>query len=200
MYNISDHFITHAHQLLFETEMPRISEAGWESISLIGNWYMMNKFTYIRLVGITPTPHLLPKYIPDKLLLKAFAFQLFEIGQTMELIRRKMKAWTKLLVPVGQYQILNHGQARKELEDYLDYRWLPDTIRHHDPKGLIKAHFRRLGLTTMYMHEMHLDDSLFKDIKASEYTIIKMRLRHIPEERMATLGHDPEVDQLEWRR
>ena len=74
---------------------------------------MLKHFTYIRLAGITTAPNILPKYVLDKLLLKKFAFQLFEIGQTVELIRRKLKAWLELLVPVGPYQILNQGHAQK---------------------------------------------------------------------------------------
>ena len=111
MYRICDHFIAHVHQLIFNTEMPRLSVAGRESISIIGNWYMLKNFTFIRLVGIIVAPCLLPKYVLDKLLMKEFAFQLFEIGQTIELIRRKLKAWPELLVPVGPYYILNHGHS-----------------------------------------------------------------------------------------
>ena len=61
MYKICDHFITNAHQLLFGIEMPRLSVVGWESISLIGNWYMLKNFTYIHHVGTTIAPHLLLK-------------------------------------------------------------------------------------------------------------------------------------------
>ena len=52
IYRICDHFITHVHQLIFSTEMPRLSAAGRESISLIENWYMLNNFTCIQLLGI----------------------------------------------------------------------------------------------------------------------------------------------------
>ena len=161
---------------------------------------MLKNFTYISLVGIMTTPNLLPKYVPDKLLLKEFSFQLFEIGQIVELIRRKLKAWPKLPVLVGPYQILNHDHAWKELEDYLDYRWLPASIRHHDPKGLIVMHFWKLGLTTMYRHEVHPDDFLFEDVKMFEDAIIRMHLRHIPKERIVILGKDPKIDRLECRK
>ena len=80
MYKICDYFITHAHQLSFGTEMTRISKVGRESISLIKNCYLLKYFTYIYLVGITAVPNLLPRYVPEKLLLKEFSFQLFEIG------------------------------------------------------------------------------------------------------------------------
>ena len=72
---------------------------------------MLKNFTYILLAGIMEAPNLLPKYVLDKLLLNEFAFQLFEIGQVVELIRRKLKAWLELPVQVGPYQILNHGHV-----------------------------------------------------------------------------------------
>lgn len=144
--------------------------------------------------------HLLAKYILDKLLLKEFAFQLFEIVQTIELIRRKLKAWPELPVPMVPYQLLNHGHARKEMEGYLDYRWMPATIQRHHPKGLITTHFRRLGLTITYRHETRPEDFLFEDVKGFEEAIVRMCLKHIPEERITTLGQDPEVDRLEWQR
>ena len=106
----------------------------------------------------------------------------------VELIQRKVKAWPEMPVPVGPFQILNHGHARKELEDYLDYRWFPDPIRRHDPKRLILSHFRKLGLTTLYRHEVHPDDTFFKDTKVFEDAITSMRLRHIRKERIVVLG------------
>ena len=74
LYIICNHFLAKAHQLLFGSEMLRITEAGRDLISLIGNWYMLKDFTYICLAGITAAPHLLPRYVPEKLLLKEFAF------------------------------------------------------------------------------------------------------------------------------
>lgn len=200
MYIICNHFLAEAHQLLFGSEMPRITKAGRDSISLIGNQYMLRYFTYICLAGIMVAPHLLPRYVHDKLLLKKFSFQLFEIDQTIDLLRRKLKAWPKLPIPVGPYQILNHGHAMKELEGYLDYIWLPGTICRHNPKGLIVAHLRRLGLTTSYKHETSSDDSLFEDVKIFEGVVIWMCLKRILEDQITTLDQDPEVDQLEWRR
>lgn len=141
MYTICNHFIALAHKLFFGAEMPRVSEASRESIAQIGNWYLLKHLTYIQLTCITTSPNLLPRYIQDKILLKEFAFQLFEIGQTDGLIKRKVKAWSKMPVPIGPFQILNHGHAKKETEYYLDYRWLPAPIQQHDPKGLILSHF-----------------------------------------------------------
>ena len=60
------------------------------------------------------------------------------------------------------------------------------------------THFRRLGLTTTYRHETCPEGFLFEDVKGFEDTIIRMRLKHIDEDKIATLGHDLEIDRLEW--
>jgi hypothetical protein len=60
--------------------------------------------------------------------------------------------------------------------------------------------FRKLGLTTTYRHEFHPDDVLFEDVKVFKDIIIKMRLRHILEERIVVHGQDLEIDHLEWQK
>ena len=103
MYIICNHFFVKSHQLLFGSEMTKITKEGRDSISLIRNLYMLKDFTFIRLTRITTSPHMFPRYVLDKLLLKEFTFQLFEIDQTIDLIRRKLKTWPELPVPVGPY-------------------------------------------------------------------------------------------------
>ena len=94
------------------------------------------------------TPNMLPKYVLDRIFLKEFAFQIFEIGQTVSLMKRKFKVWPKMLISIVPFQLLNHSHAHKELEYYLDIRRLPSPIRQHGPKGLIVTHFQKLGLAT----------------------------------------------------
>lgn len=120
------------------------------------------------------------KYEPDKIVLKEFAFQLFEIGQTVGMIKRKVKAWLNMSISLGPFQLLNHGHARKEIEDYLDYRWLPAPVHRHDPKVLIVSHFQRLVMATQYRHEVHLDDSFFEDTKKFEEALARKKAWHIP--------------------
>lgn len=77
MYDIYEYFMAPDHMMIFGVEMARISEAGWEAISQIGNWYLLREFTYIRIVGILATLNLLPMYVPDWILLKEIAFHIF---------------------------------------------------------------------------------------------------------------------------
>ena len=73
-------------------------------------------------------------------------------------------------------------------------------VHRHDPKVLIAIHFKRLGLTTPYRHETHPDNSFFDDVKSFEDAVVRMRLKHKLEGIVATLGQDPEIDNLEWQR
>ena len=200
MYTICDHFIASVHKLFFGVDMPWILEVGWEYISHIGSWFFLKHFTYIWILGITTALNLLPRYVPDKILLKEFAFQLFEIGKIVSLIKMKVKECLGMIVSLGTFQILNHGHAQKELEDYLYFRWLPTLVRRHDSRGIIVSHFQRLVLTTKYHHEVYPDDSLFEGTKEFEKTLTCMKIWRILEERIAVLGQDPELEWLEWRR
>lgn len=60
MYTISENFLAPAHRMIFGLKIPWILEAGWEAISQIGNQHLLRYFTYIRVVGITTSPHLFP--------------------------------------------------------------------------------------------------------------------------------------------
>ena len=142
-------------------------------------------------------PNLLPKYVSDRSLLKEFTFQIFEIGQIVILIKIKVKAWLKIPISIGSFQLLNHGHAHNELEDYLDYRWLPAPIRQYDLKGLIVTHFQKLGLVTQYCHKVYLDDSFFEDAGAFEDALRCMRARHIPKNKIVVLGQESKQERLE---
>jgi hypothetical protein len=44
-------------------------------IKRIGNWYLMEHGTYIRVYGAMKSPHLLPRFVPDRLVLQEVAYQ-----------------------------------------------------------------------------------------------------------------------------
>jgi hypothetical protein len=45
-------------------------------IKRIGYWYLMEHGTYIRIYGAMKAPHLLPQFVPDKLVLQEVAYQM----------------------------------------------------------------------------------------------------------------------------
>ena len=72
---ICDQFITRIYFLLFREECPRFSEEAKKVISKVGHWYLDERETYIRVFGATGAPHLLPIYVPVRLVLGEIFYQ-----------------------------------------------------------------------------------------------------------------------------
>jgi hypothetical protein len=72
---ICDQFIAPIHFLLFKKECPRLSDAAKKVISKVGQWYLDECETYIRIFGATRAPHFLPIYVPDLMVLEEICYQ-----------------------------------------------------------------------------------------------------------------------------
>lgn len=72
---------------------------------------MFKEFTYIRVSGVIASPHIFPKYVPNRILMKYIAFQIFEINITVGLLKRKVRGWPEMPLIVGLFQINNQGHA-----------------------------------------------------------------------------------------
>jgi hypothetical protein len=68
-HNICEHFMTPLFHLLLYSLALCMLEKPTQAISKVGDWYVLEKGIYIRFYGATKAPHLLPKFIPDKLVL-----------------------------------------------------------------------------------------------------------------------------------
>lgn len=63
----------------------RISEEVGIDLTVVGNWFREDKFTYIRLFGSFIRPHVLPLYVPDKMLAWELAYQITTEGTSKTL-------------------------------------------------------------------------------------------------------------------
>ena len=61
-------FVT-IYQILFGEESPCLSSERKNIVKEYGDWYMTPDGVYIRVLGNTKGPHLLPHFVPDTLLL-----------------------------------------------------------------------------------------------------------------------------------
>jgi len=59
----------------------------------IGDWFVEEIFTYIIVWGSNGKPHVLPLYVPDKLLCREVSHQTIRIGITLELKKASKKLW-----------------------------------------------------------------------------------------------------------
>ena len=63
------------HEGTFDKTTPRFSKEVKVDILLVARWFREETFTYITVFGSISSPHALPYYVPDKLLVKEIAYQ-----------------------------------------------------------------------------------------------------------------------------
>ena len=71
---ICEHFLAPLYALIFCRTAPMLSQEAMETISAIGDWYINRDHTYIRIDGANKPPHLLPKYVPDRLAIREITY------------------------------------------------------------------------------------------------------------------------------
>jgi hypothetical protein len=64
---ICDEFIAQIYFIIFKKECPRLSVAAKKMILKVGDWYLDETTTYIRVFGTTRAPHFLPTRVPDRI-------------------------------------------------------------------------------------------------------------------------------------
>lgn len=69
-YRICYGVILPMHQMIFNKKAPRVSEEANVDIIPVARSFVEEKLTYIRVFGSHGSPHVLPYYVPDKLIAK----------------------------------------------------------------------------------------------------------------------------------
>ena len=82
VYIIFHGYMLPIYQTIFNQPPPRLSHKAKLDLSQIGNWFGEENFTYIRIFGSIFEPHVLPLYVPDKLLAQEISYQLTERGMS----------------------------------------------------------------------------------------------------------------------
>jgi hypothetical protein len=73
--NIYEHFLATLYEFILCTLAPCMTDKTTVIIKRIGNWYPMEHGTYIRVYRAMEAPHLLPRFVLDKLVLQEVAYQ-----------------------------------------------------------------------------------------------------------------------------
>jgi hypothetical protein len=108
----------------------------------IGDWYMGKYYTYVRIYGCTQAPHLLPKYVPNKLLAREIVYQTMEARITYFLSASNKKLWPRFPINVGRFTLTNVPHARKEVEALQEICLCTGEPRGHDLRGIVKEHVK----------------------------------------------------------
>jgi hypothetical protein len=116
-------------------------------IKRIGDWYLMEHGTYIKIYRATKAPHLLPRFVPDKLVLQEVAYQTMINGVGEMLYRDKKEIWPPLPLWIGSYSFTNTKQAQDEVDVLLCI-----TSEKRDSEGMTQ---RKLSKNTLIILASH---------------------------------------------
>jgi hypothetical protein len=85
--NICDFFLVQLYYLIFYRECPRLPDDSKKLISHIGNWYVQQDLTHIRIYGTTTTPHILFEYVPNRPFVGETSYHTFLQGLNASLLK-----------------------------------------------------------------------------------------------------------------
>jgi hypothetical protein len=147
IYNICDYFLAPLYKAIFGFYPHRISQGAINALREIGDWYIKKYYTYVRIYGAIGPPHLLSKYVPDKLLVREISYQTIEKGVTSYLSEKNKKYWPIFPLHIGRHTLSNKPHAEKEAEALREICLFTGSIKGHDPQNVVYEHIKVVNIS-----------------------------------------------------
>ena len=159
-YRVCHGFLIPIYQIIFGCFPPRLSNKAKIDLSSIRDWFGEEKFTYIRIFGSIFQPHILPLYVPDKLLAQEISYQLTVEGMSRILKSNKKLMWHTFHFKCGDYTLNSFSHAEKEVGMISNLKFSTIPGRQYDPRKV--AHdFTTSVSIARFEHEPDIFDDLF---------------------------------------
>lgn len=158
LYQVCNGFMFPIYYAIFDKSAPKISSQVEIDLTALANWFGEDKFTYIRVFGSLSRPHVLPLYIPDKLLAREITYQITSTGETKTLRNSKKQVWPPFPLRCGVYTLHDYKHTEKEKKkiNMLNLATLPN--RRFDPRKIIYNVLKQAKLTKFEHKEDKFDD------------------------------------------
>jgi hypothetical protein len=111
-----------------------MTDKAQEIVRRIGDWYILEYDTYIRIYGANKAPHLLPRFILYMVVLQEIMYQIVIHKVGASLYRDKKSIWPPLPFWVESYPFGGIKQAQVEVDTLLSFLFREEILRRHDPK------------------------------------------------------------------
>jgi hypothetical protein len=178
-YEICHFMVIPLHQMLYDYAPPRISELVIGSLRAIADWFIEENFSYIRVFGCSIPPHVLPKFLPDRLVCREVAYQIVTGRIGIELKTTQKKSWPAFPVQIGKFSLLNLGHSKVEATTLEGVKLVDLEHKKHDPYQLVGKHMAHCNMKS-YEHVESPWDDMFKGTKTYKEVL----------ERVQTLSSD----------
>jgi len=148
--------------MMYDEDPARCSPEAQIDIIPITRWFGEEWFTYIRVFGSTVPPHVLPLYIPDKLLAREIAYQTYSEGSLTKDLKDKKKAiWPQFPVACGAFSLFDVGHAFTEVENVTCLQLFKFPARPFDPNNVAKDFTTNVKIK-VFVGKKDLFDDLFE--------------------------------------
>lgn len=158
LYQICNGFMVPIYYSIYDKPIPRISYEASFDLPAVASWFGEEHFTYIRVFGSKARPHVLPLYIPDKLLAREICYQIMAESVTQTLKEEKKKGWPSFPLRIGVYTLLNYKHAEKEATKLQTLSLATIPNRLYDPKQTAYTALEQAKLTKVDHQEDMFDD------------------------------------------
>ena len=116
----------------------------------------------MRVFGSFASLHVLPLYVPDKLIAREIAYQTCgDGGLTKELKDKKKAIWPQFPVSCGAFSLFDVGHAFKEVSNVTCLKLFKFPRRLFDPYGIVKD-FTTVVKVRVFSGEEDLFDDMFQ--------------------------------------
>ena len=110
------------HKRLYNRDSPRFSQEAEVDIFPVAIWFGEEMFTYIMVFCCITSPHVLPFYVPDKLMAREIAYQTCSGGISKSLKESKKAIWLQFPVSCGVFALHDLGHVFREVDNILSLR------------------------------------------------------------------------------
>lgn len=168
--------------MMYGEELLRCSLEAQIDIIPVARWFGEEWFTYIRVFGSTVPPHVLPLYVPDKLLASEIAYQTCsEGGLTKELKDKKKAIWPQFPVSCGAFSLFDVGHAFSEVGNVTSLQLFKFPARPFDLNNV--AHDFTISVRIkVFTGKKDLFDDLFQNKSSSQEVLREAKSRLSPDD------------------
>jgi hypothetical protein len=145
--------------------------------------------------GATGAPHLLPIYVPDRLVLGEICYQTILQGYNATLVKDKKRAFIPYGFHIGFYMVKDTAHAKQEGLSQLEFWFQTGHFRKHDPKGLVLKHASQVSSCWPYAHDQ-FEDEIFTE-NAQDWNEVAARMVDPRTTRFKAMSWEEQATSLE---
>jgi hypothetical protein len=135
------------------------------NLGKIADWYIEEKFSYIRVFGCLVPPNALPKFLPDRLACREVDYQTVIGGISKELKASQKKVWPTFPLQVGMFSLQDFGHSKVEAVALQEAKLVDIELKRHDPHKIVEAHLAQYNLRK-YMHDISRQDEILRGARS----------------------------------